>query len=211
MLIRSRNLFYSPDAGGGAPAVAPEAPVTPVTPEAEISEQDPPEAPAAPVPPKRGKKAATVATEPPAEPPAAPPVPDHSEELATLKAKIAELEAGTGTAQSTIAAKEEALAAYSAFAAEQAQQMLDTAPDFVKTRVKMNTENPLETIQKINELAEVYRAAKEAAKAEQPEAKPAGSASAPPPAAGSTTPKRVSVWDQAPPPGPITTRGRTKR
>lgn len=209
MRIRSRNMFYSPDAGG-APAAAVEAPVTPVTPEAEISEQETtPETPTAH--PKRGKKPAPVVTETPAETPAPPVVPDHSEELAALKAKIAELEAGTGAAQSTIAAHTESLAAYSAFAAEQAQQMLDTAPEFVKTRVKMNAENPLETIQKINELAEVYHAAKAAAKAEEPEGKPAGSASAPPPAAGSAAPKRVSVWDQAPPPGPITTRGRTKR
>jgi len=88
--------------------------------------------------------------------------------------------------------------------------MLDTAPEFVKSRVKMNAENPLATIKEITDLAEVYLAAKAAAKSEEP-AKPAGSASAPPPAAGPTTPRHVSMWEQAPPPGPISTRGRTKR
>jgi len=205
-------MFYSPDAGG-APAAAMETPVTPVTAEAEISEQETiPETPAAP--PKRGKKPAPVVAEAPVETPASPVVIDHSEELAALKAKVAELEAGTGAAQSTIAAHTESLKAYSTFAAEQARQMLAAAPEFVQARVKLNAENPLATIQEINQLAEVYHAAKAAAQAEADAAaaqKPAAG-SAPPPAAGAAaSPQHVSLWDPVPPGPVITARGRTRK
>jgi len=201
--------FMAPEAAAGDPPAASAAPADPPA-SSEEDAGDPPAPPATPA--KRGKKAAAPADPPAGDPPAPPATPAQSDlqAMAKLHAKIEALEEkiASGTAENTKAA--ELVASYKTFAVGQAKKALESAPKFTQDRVQINEADPLATIQQIELYNAVYAEAKAAAATEQP---PAGQTpgSAPPPAAGSPAPKRVSVWDQAPPPGPISTRGRTKR
>lgn len=203
MFVRNRTLFLSPDAAGGAPAPAVAAPVTPeaAAPEADDSTEDEAEVPAPVTPEVKGKKKpAAKAPEAPVTPtPPSNPENKDLKELIAAHAKAENLAEELKTEKASRAADAARLDVYRAHAMKSAQKAIESAPDFVRDRIKLDESDPIKTIGEVETLLEIYEAAKKNLGV--------STASAPPPSTGgSNAHAPVSVWTPA---GPLP-RGRRK-
>jgi len=188
MRMERQKFFAAEVAGSAAEAPAPAAEA------AGAAEPVKKEAPAAQVP------EAPAAQAPAPVPPA--PAPDEGT-LRDLLATHARLEATTAELQAERDARtadRARLDAYVTHVARQVAAAIDVAPEFVKSRVKLNESNPLETAAELERLLGIYNAAKAELQNTQTQA---GGASAPPPANGAPQVRIKSVWE---PVGPIPKR-----
>ena len=183
MLFTNHLTCFAPEGPAGA---APAAAVVTETPAAEAPvTETTTETPAAPVKGKRGARAAPAVAEIPAETPAAPA--GDLQEVIKMHARLDAVEARAAAIQEEAAGYKTQIETYKGHAAQVAEKMLASSPDFVKARVTLDKDNPLETIAQIENMSSIYEAAKKDL---------GGTGSAPPPsAAGSPAGKPKSVWE----------------
>ena len=182
MMLHERTLCFAADGAAGAaaapateapaPALAP-APVAPVAPATE--------APAL----KDGDDTARVV----------PPADNRDlQDLIAAHARSEMLAAELKALQEARAAESARLDTYRVYALKAAQKALESAPEFVRSRVQIDEADPLRTIGEVESLLAIYEEAVKAAKA-------GGTAgSAPPPSVGTVSQRPKSVWE---PVGPM--------